>query len=94
MSGIAEHAIAATVEWCMGNRMISTVMRNADMGIEWVGVKEVKRFIYAPGEIVTEERVMKAIHEIMRQSDEEKTEWQIHNPRVISIHPIIEPQQS
>lgn len=75
----------ATVEWIRGNRPVSTVMRNAGLGLTGVGVKERVSISYKPGEVVTEERVLKAVQSMITQSNAENTEFEISGPRVIRI---------
>lgn len=75
----------ATVEWIRGKRLLSTFIRNAGLGITGVGIKERMDFRYKPGEIVTEERVMKAVQSMIDQSNAEKTAFEISCPRVIRI---------
>ena len=78
-------SFVATVEWIRGNRLVSTVMRNAGLGLTGVGVKERVNISYKPGEIVTEERVMKAVQSMIDQSNAENAEFEISCPRVIRI---------
>lgn len=75
----------ATVEWIRGNRLMSTVMRNAGLGLTGVGIKERVNISYQPGEIVTEERVMKAVQRMIDQSNAENAEFEISCARVIQI---------
>lgn len=78
-------SFVATVEWIRGNRLLSTVMRNAGLGLTGVGVKERVNISYKPGEIVTEERVLKAVQSMIDQSNAENAEFEISCPRVIRI---------
>lgn len=78
-------SFVATVEWLRVKRMISTVMRNAGLGLTGVGIKERVNISYNPGEIVTEERVMKAVQSMIDQSNAENAEFEISCPRVIRI---------
>jgi hypothetical protein len=78
-------SFVATVEWVRGNRLMSTVMRNAGLGLSGVGVKERVNISYKPGEIVTEERVMKAVQSMIDQSNAENAEFEISCPRVVRI---------
>lgn len=77
--------VVATVEWIRGNRRVSEVMRNAGLGLTGVGEKETVRIIYKPGEVVTEERVMKAIQSMIDRSNVENLEFEISCPRVLRI---------
>ena len=78
-------SFVATVEWICGKRRLSTVMRNAGLGLTGVGVKERVNISYKPGEIVTEERVLKAVQSMIDQSNAENAEFEISCPRVIRI---------
>jgi hypothetical protein len=75
----------ATVEWLKGKRIISTFMRNAGLGIDKVGVKEVVYIRYHPGEVVDEARVMKAVNSMIKSLDDTNHEWEISNPKVVRI---------
>jgi hypothetical protein len=75
----------ATVEWIRGERRLSSFVRNAGLGLSGCGVKERVNISYKPGEIVTEERVMKAVQSIIDQSNAENAEFEISCPRVIRI---------
>jgi hypothetical protein len=68
-----------------GDRRLSTVMRNAGLGLTGCGIKERVNISYKPGEIVTEERVMKAVQSMIDQSNAENAEFEISCPRVIRI---------
>lgn len=78
-------SFVATVEWMRGDRRLSTVMRNAGLGLSGCGIKERVNISYKPGEIVTEERVMKAVQSMIDQSNAENAEFEISCPRVIRI---------
>lgn len=78
-------SFVATVEWIRGERLLSTVMRNAGLGLTGVGVKERVHISYKPGEVVSEERVMKAVQSMIDQSNAENAEFEISCPRVIRI---------
>lgn len=69
--------------------MISTVMRNAGLGIEQVGIPEIIHIRYKAGEVVDKERVMKAVQAMIQGLDDENSEFQITNPEVIEIKTII-----
>ena len=69
--------------------MISTVMRNAGLGIEHVGIPEIIHIRYKAGEVVDKERVMKAVQAMIQGLDDENSEFQITNPEVIEIKTII-----
>ena len=75
----------ATVEWTRGERRLSTFIRNAGLGLTGVGIKERVNISYKPGEIVTEERVLKAVQIMIDQSNAEKAEFEISYPRVVRI---------
>jgi predicted Zn-dependent protease len=75
----------ATVEWLRGKRMISTFMRNAGLGIDKVGVKETTYIRYRPGEVVDEARVMRAVNSMIKSLDDTNHEWEISNPKIVSI---------
>ena len=60
-------------------------MRNAGLGLTGCGIKERVNISYKPGEIVTEERVMKAVQGMIDQSNAENAEFEISCPRVIQI---------
>lgn len=75
----------ATVEWIRGDRRLSTVMRNAGLGLTGVGIKERVNISYKPGEIVTEERVMKAVQSMIDMSNAGNAEFEISCPRVIRV---------
>jgi hypothetical protein len=77
--------LVATVEWIRGVRRISTVMRNAGLGLTGIGSKERVNISYKPGEIVTEERVLKAVQSMIDMSNAESAEFEISCPRVIRI---------
>lgn len=79
----------AVVEWLLGKRVMSRFMRNAGLGIEHVGVKETVKIRYHPGEVVDEERVMKAVQAVMKGLDDEDSEWEVTNPKVISIQTVV-----
>ena len=79
-----KHTVA-TVEWIKGNRQLSTIMSDAGLGITGVGNKERAEIHYKPGEIVTEERVMKAVRQMIDQSNAKKAEFKISCPRVVRI---------
>ena len=78
-------SFVATVEWIRGDRRLSTVMRNAGLGLTGAGIKERVNISYKPGEIVTEERVMKAVQSMIDMSNAENAEFEISCPRVIRI---------
>jgi hypothetical protein len=60
-------------------------MRNAGLGLTGCGIKERVNISYKPGEIVTEERVMKAVQSMIDQSNAENLEFEISCPRVLYI---------
>ena len=78
-------SFVAIVEWIRGVRLLSTVMQNAGLGLTGVGVKERVKISYKPGEIVTEERVLKAVQRMIDQSRAKNAEFEISCPRVIRI---------
>ena len=78
-------SFVATVEWIRGERRLSTFIRSAGLELTGVGIKERVNISYKPGEIVTEERVMKAVQSMIDQSNAENTEFEIYCPRVIRI---------
>jgi hypothetical protein len=78
-------SFVATVEWIRGERRLSTFIRNAGLGLTGAGIKERVNISYKPGEIVTEERVMKAVQSMIDQSNAENAEFEISCPRVIRI---------
>lgn len=75
----------ATVEWLRGNRLMSTLMRNAGLGIDKVGVKERCNITYKAGEVVDEARVLRAINSMIADLDAANDECEISSPKVISI---------
>lgn len=81
----------AVVEWLRGKRLMSEFMRNAGLGIQNVGVKERVRLTYKPGEVVDEARVMRAITGMQKGLDDENSEWEITNPKVIEIFTVVQP---
>jgi len=81
------HGPIAIVEWLRGRRVMSTFMRNAGLGIKHLGVTERVAIDYRPGEVVDEERVMRAVNGMIEQLDAENSEIEISNPRVLQILP-------
>jgi len=76
----------ALVEWIRGDRRMSTCLNNAGLGITGYGFKERVELKYAPGEVITEERVLNATRRMIDLSDEQKTEFVISCPKVIKIY--------
>lgn len=75
----------AVVEWIIGDRRVSALIRNAGLGIQSAGTKQRVKINYKPGEVVTEERVMRAVQSMIDQSNAANTEYKISCPRVIEI---------
>ena len=67
---------------------MSTVMRNAGLGIEKVGTKHILRMKYDAGEFVDELRVMSAVNYMIEQLNADDSEMEISNPKVISIQTV------
>ena len=78
-------SFVATVEWIRGDRRLSTFMRKVGLGLAGVGIKERVTISYKPGEIVTEERVLKLVQRMIDQSAAENAKFEISCPRVIRI---------
>lgn len=73
------------IELLVGDRLISTFMSNAGLGISGVGVVHRYELTYREGEFVTPQRVMATIDTMRRHSDAENTGWRASCPRVLSI---------
>jgi hypothetical protein len=81
----APKGITAIVELTRGERKLDSFIKNAGLGIDGVGVKERLTITYKVGEVVDEARVLKAINSMIEQSDAQKTNFVLSNPRVLSI---------
>jgi len=66
-------------------RGVSDFISRAGLGISSVGYKDVVAISYKPGEEVTEERVMKAIHTMMEEMDASESKSVIRDPQFIEI---------
>jgi hypothetical protein len=75
----------AVVEWFRSHRTMSNFMRNAGLGIHRVGIRERTSIKYKPGEVVDEERVLRAINYMINELNAEESEFEISMPTVISI---------
>lgn len=83
----------AEVEWIRGDRRMSEFMRAAGLGLSGVGIKERSKLLYKAGESVDEARVLRALERLIQMTNEEKTEFEISCPKVISIYPLPEGQE-
>jgi hypothetical protein len=79
----------AVAEWQVFPRRLSTMIKNAGLGITGVGVTERYEIRYKPGEEVTEERVLKALQHTITQMNANNPEFEIRYPKVVSITKVI-----
>lgn len=86
MSNPQNGETTAIVEWLIGDRMMSTFMRNAGLGIQRVGVRQRNKITYKAGEVVDEARVLKAVNYMIEQLNAENSKMEISDPKVISIN--------
>jgi hypothetical protein len=60
-------------------------MGSAGLGVTGAGVLEILRITYAPGEVVTEGRVMEAVQKMIEASDSEKTRFKLMAPKFLGV---------
>jgi hypothetical protein len=75
----------ATVEYCVGNRNMCSMIKNAGLGLTGAYKKERIVIRYDIGQEVDEARVMKAMGSMIKELDARNEELIISNPVVIRI---------
>lgn len=80
-----ESGPVATVEWFVSHRNMSNFIRSADLGMTDYGYRERFCITYYVGSVVDEERVLKAVGVMIRELNEQKSEFEISDPKVVSI---------
>jgi hypothetical protein len=75
----------AKVEVMTGNRLLSGMLKNAGLGIEYAAKRELFIIDYKPGEQVDSERVCNAIKTTMERLDKEGAQMKIYSFEVVSI---------
>lgn len=78
----------AKVSLYRGDRKISAFMRNAGLGISGLGVADTLTITYKPGVEVDEARVLKGFEQMKKDSDEQKTPFEIYSYRLMSLRKI------
>ena len=76
----------AEVEVLRGNRRMNTFLRNAGLGLNGAGMKEVFKVDYKPGETVTPERVNKAFDDMRRMSNDQQTDFEILSHKLVALY--------